>query len=179
MCIVPPQGAATRFPLATLILYFPGLYTYMEDLIHLEACHPLETPILTPAFQGGSSPLRWEEWDAGLRTHPDQRFRQYIVNRIRGGFRIGFDYRSTCWSRKRNMKSASENPQVVGSYLEEECKAGRVVGPLCPKDHPFVHTSSLGVIPKSTPGKWRLIVDLSSPEGGSVNDGIRSWCSLA
>ena len=28
-------------------------------------------------------------------------------------------------------------------------------------------------------GKWRLIVDLSLPEGGFVNDGIReSWCSL-
>ena len=78
------------------------------------------------------------------------------------------------------MKSAAENPQVVGSYLEEERKAGRVVGPLCPEDYPFVHTSSLGGILKSTPGKWRLIVDLSSPEGGSVNDGIReSWCSLA
>ena len=41
------------------------------------------------------------------------------------------------------MKSAAENPQVVGSYLEEERKAGRVVGPLCPEDYPFIHTSSL------------------------------------
>lgn len=37
-----------------------------------------------------------------------------------------------------------------------------------------------GVIPKSTPGKWRLIVDLSSPFGGSVNEGIHeSWCSMS
>ena len=28
------------------------------------------------------------------------------------------------------------------------------------------------MIPKSTPGKWRLILDLSSPRGASVNDGI-------
>ena len=28
------------------------------------------------------------------------------------------------------------------------------------------------VIPKSGPGKWKLILDLSSPQGGSVNDGI-------
>ena len=69
---------------------------------------------------------------------------------------------------------------MVGSYLEKKCEAGRVVGPVSPEDYPFVHTSSLGVILKSTPGKWSVIVDLSSPEGGSVNDAIREvWCLLA
>jgi len=39
--------------------------------------------------------------------------------------------------------------------------------------------SKFGVIPKGTPGKWRLIVDLSAPEGSSVNDGVdTSICSL-
>ena len=33
---------------------------------------------------------------------------------------------------------------------------------------------------KSTPGKWKLIVDMSSPEGFSVNDGIlEALCSLS
>ena len=38
----------------------------------------------------------------------------------------------------------------------------------------------MGVIPKSSqPGKWRLIVDLMSPQGASVNDGIEAdLCSL-
>ena len=36
-----------------------------------------------------------------------------------------------------------------------------------------VHISPLGVIPKrNKPGKWRLIVDLLSPQGARVNDGI-------
>ena len=36
------------------------------------------------------------------------------------------------------------------------------------------------MIPKSEPGKWRLIVDLSSPKGASVNDGIsKELCSLS
>ena len=36
-----------------------------------------------------------------------------------------------------------------------------------------VHYSPLGIIPKrNKPGKWRLIVDLSSPQGISINDGI-------
>ena len=35
------------------------------------------------------------------------------------------------------------------------------------------HTSPIGVIPKkSKPNKWRLILDLSSPSGHNVNDGI-------
>ena len=41
-----------------------------------------------------------------------------------------------------------------------------------------LHVSSFGVIPKKgQPDKWRPIVDLSSPQGHSVNDGIdpESW----
>ena len=45
---------------------------------------------------------------------------------------------------------------------------------------PKVHLSRFGIIPKSNqPGKWRLIVDLSHPEGRSVNNGISGeLCSL-
>ena len=52
---------------------------------------------------------------------------------------------------------------------------GRVAGPFNPPPSPFpnLQISSFGVIPKKgQPGKWRLIVDLSSPWGASVNDGI-------
>ena len=44
----------------------------------------------------------------------------------------------------------------------------------------MIHTSRFGVIPKGQTGKWRLIVDMSSPEGHSINDGIpESLCSLS
>lgn len=43
-----------------------------------------------------------------------------------------------------------------------------------------MHVSQFGVISKSEPGKWQLILDLSSPEGGSVNDGVsRELCSVS
>ena len=73
-----------------------------------------------------------------------------------------------------NMQSAMECPEVVREYIEKECIAGRLLGPLDPVLFLEVHTSRFGVIPKSDPGSWRLIVDLSAPEGASVNDGI-SW----
>ena len=44
-----------------------------------------------------------------------------------------------------------------------------------------VHISPFGVIPKKNkPNEWRLILDLSSPQGSSVNDGIsKELCSLS
>lgn len=43
-----------------------------------------------------------------------------------------------------------------------------------------IHVSAIGLIPKPhQPGRFRLIVDLSAPEGGSVNDGVSpALCSL-
>ena len=45
----------------------------------------------------------------------------------------------------------------------------------------MLHISRIGVIPKPhQPGKWRLITDLSSPKGGSVNDGVfPGLCSVS
>ena len=72
------------------------------------------------------------------------------------------------------MKSASE-------YLANEREAGRLLGPLAQKETEGVQISPFGVIPKSHQlGKWRLILDLSSLKGRSVNDGIsRQLCSLS
>ena len=40
---------------------------------------------------------------------------------------------------------------------------------------PLLQVNKMGVIPKGhTPGKWRLITDLSSPTCTSVNDGIET-----
>lgn len=114
-----------------------------------------------------------------LAAHPDQRFREYIVRGIRDGFRLGFSYPNSCTRAKKNMMSAEVHAQVVGEYLAEECAKGRVIGPLDIEALPAVQISRFGVIPKAA-GKWRLIVDLSSPEGASVNDGIQEKiCSLA
>ena len=72
---------------------------------------------------------------------------------------------------------------MVEQYLENECAPGRVLGPF-PGYLLGLHTSHVGVIPKkSQPGKWRLIIDLSTPQGFSINDGINDGinaevCSL-
>ena len=75
------------------------------------------------------------------------------------------------------MCSAYEHLEVV---LAQECRAARVLGPFPSSPLPQLQVSSFGVIPKRhQPGKWCLILDLSSPEGRSVNDGIdQTVCSL-
>ncbi len=69
---------------------------------------------------------------------------------------------------------------MVCEYLARKCAEGRVLGPFAEQMLPQLQLNQLGVVPKSTPGKWRLIVDLSAPEGFSVNDGIcKQHCSLS
>ena len=63
------------------------------------------------------------------------------------------------------MPSAQEQAAVVEEYLGKECA-------LYPNEWPCIHVNLFGVIPKSTPGKWRLITNLSAPLHGSINDGI-------
>ena len=152
----------------------------MEQLLGLDACRPATPVHLPPAMGTVSTPLDWREWDEALSSHPDQRLRSYLVNGLRVGFRVGYNYRTPCVKSRRNMASASANPDVVREYLATECAEGRVMGPFSPEDFPLVHVSRFGVIPKGSTGKWRLIVDLSSPEGGSVNDGVdANLCSIS
>ena len=125
---------------------------------------------VSPALEGVRSPLQWEVWQEHLRSHPDRDYAEYLICGLRDGFRIGFDYQGHKYrSSRENMRSAVERPEVVREYIEKEGIAGRLLGPLDPALFPEVHTSRSGVIPKSDPGSWRLIVDLSAPEGASVN----------
>ena len=104
-------------------------------------------------------------------SHPDQEFASYILRGIEQGFRVGFDAnRTQPRQRSGNLLSAIEQPEVIQTYLDKEVAAGRVAKASSVQG---IHCSPFGAIPKkSKPGQWRLLLDLSSPEGHSVNDGI-------
>ena len=160
---------------------FAGGYRYTPDLQVLDSCRATQPVRLPPSMWSISSPLRWREWQASLAKHPDECFARFIVNGIKEGFRIGYDYRSRgCKSPLRNMQSAAVCRSVVNAHLAKECAEGRVLGPFNESVVPQLHVSRPGVVPKHLPGQWRLIVDLSSPKGHSVNDGIsKDLCSLS
>ena len=67
----------------------------------------------------------------------------------------------------------SSHPDQQRVAAPDQQRLIRVAGPFPSSLLPNLQISSFGVIPKrGQPGKWRLIVDLSSPEGSSINDGI-------
>lgn len=72
---------------------------------------------------------------------------------------------------------------LIATYIQDECNAGCIIR-LDDKEAEGVQVSRFGVIPKPQQlGKWRLIMDLSSPKHNkhnSVNDGISpSLCSVS
>ena len=88
---------------------------------------------------------------------------------ITRGFRIGVPPGSRLVPCSSNRPSAVSLAEKVEEYLHGEVKAGSLYPSLAAN----VHVSPIGFIPKKNrPGKFRLIVDLSSPRGGSVNDAI-------
>ena len=103
-----------------------------------------------------------------------------MLQGIEFGFQLGFDRSATLESAKRNLPLAYE---AVWDYLEREIQAGRIIR--CKSQRLsnglLVHVNRIGVVPKGhATGQWRLITDLSFPEGKSVNDGINDvLCSMA
>ena len=153
-----------------------GKYIYTRDLQSLDLCRPSQPPgqYLSAV---NPSPLRWPAWCWVLELHPDQAFASYLAHGLREGFRIGFNYEKSCSPIYRNMISAMENLAVVREYIEEECQLGCLV-PVETLTTASVQLSLFGMIPKpGQPGRWHLIVNLSSPEGASMNDGSDSQLS--
>ena len=146
----------------------------------LDCLTPLSSPCkIPPEAYRTQTPLIKEVWHYHLQNHYQQDLVQYFLTSISNGFQIRF-HGTSLQSAKNNLVSVATHPEVVEDYLKHELSLGRMSGPypisLCPK----VHVNRFGVIPKShQPGKWRLITDLSHPQGQSVNDGISSHlCSL-
>ena len=151
-------------------------YYYRDHLLALDACHPLNENLSSFTSSSVMSPLVLENWSGELSAHPDKIFAQYILRGISQGFRIGFN-RSHHLSQNHSAM-LTQNPEVISQYLNHEASLARMK--VIPTSHAKdIHTSPIGAIPKNKPGKWRLIVDLSSPSDHSVNDGISSkWSSV-
>lgn len=129
------------------------------------------------------TPIQVAFFGSNLLHHEDQQYASWILRGLTEGFRIGFRRNGAALASSRtNMLSAMTHKDVVTSYLSKEMQAGRIVcvGPVEKAPELKVHISPFGVIPKKGRANcWRLILDLSSPDGKSVNDGIcKEWCSL-
>ena len=144
------------------------------DLLSLEAtatgqgpqCFRPATPLVLPA------------WELALRTHPDRQFADYILSGIHKGVHIGTDRTKRLHpARDGNLPSVQSLATLASQHIQQESSTGRLLGPLPQLLVSDCQVSPIGLIPKPhQPGKWHLIVDLSSPHGRSVNDAISVEC---
>ena len=126
-------------------------------VIKRQSPSPVSPEILQQMLQG---------YDAGRS--------RYLVNGFTSGFSIGcLGLPLQADTNIINMKSAFEFPQVIDMKICKEMALHRILGPFDspPIDLTF-RISPVGVVPKKLPGEYRMIHNLSYPEGSSVNDYI-------
>ena len=91
----------------------------------------------------------------------------FFISGFRHGFYLGYQGpRESCFVK--NSDSTKDNGEVVNTKLKKEMKMGRIAGPFIMPPFKKIRVSPLAVIPKSTPGEYRLIHNLSAPLGDSV-----------
>ena len=157
---------------------FGSHYRYTTHLMELSASSSPSPHCAWPTYQ---SPIKLDQLAPFIARHPDRALASYIQRGLQTGFKIGYSQDRACLrSHSINHPSALQNQAVVDDRITAELAAGRLLGPLSPDLARAVHTSPLGLVPKAHQhNRWRLICDLSSPHGGSVNDGISpELCSL-
>lgn len=127
-------------------------------------------PVQSPPTKPLPTPINVDSLAAELQGYVSTVYKNLI-----DGFKFGFDLGvigSKGKSIAKNHRSALDNPEVVLYKLAKESLKKRIAGPFkFPPFHNLV-CSPLGIVPKSEPGKYRLIHDLSFPKHNSVNSRI-------
>lgn len=111
-----------------------------------------------------------------LQAYPNRRFVDTLMSIVLTGVRVGFQGNPDGITQSLNHSSALQHPEVVRQTIQDEIRKERVVE-IAESDLPSsgYFCSPIGLVPKTIDGVqtgWRVIFDLSSPLGFSVNDGI-------
>ena len=154
-----------------------GSYYYTDQLLSLNSTSTNTSHHLISYLSlSANSPLILSQWQHELHHHPDKRYTKYILQGIEEGFKIGFGDSRILQPSTSNL--STPNPSVITDYLAKEVFLNRMWKYPLNAAPPGIHISPVGAIPKKNkPGKYRLLMDLSSPKNFSVNDGIDSALS--
>lgn len=117
-----------------------------------------------------TTPVNWDKLNNELEWY-DQDLRSYLVNGFKNGFSIG------CVSTPnapfpKNHSSALKHSNVIQDHIRKGLSLKIIAGPYATPPYSQFVSSPLGVVPKSEPGKFRVIHDLSYPKENSVNSYI-------
>ena len=96
----------------------------------------------------------------------------FIVNGLETGFDLCFEGERVSTIGKNSM-SVNANLQAARDKVRAELKQGRIAGPFSSPPFPVFKVAPLALREKATPGKFRLLHDLSHPyDDRSTNAGI-------
>ena len=146
---------------------WPSLFTLL-------CCFCVARPLAKPCVHQSlclcclaPTPINVEELETALGGYPNREAAEVLLRGFTEGFQLGFSGERVAMET-HNLHSARDFPAVLSKKLEKELQLGRIVGPF--QDPPLhnLRVSPLGLVPKSTPGKFRLIHHLSWPDQSSV-----------
>jgi hypothetical protein len=103
--------------------------------------------------------------------HYDKNEAKFLLEGFTKGFSIHYSGPRVHRDAK-NLRSTALNPDVISAQIIKEIKLGRVAGPFSKRPFPNLIVSPIGLVPKKTPGEYRMIHHLSYPSGESINDFI-------
>lgn len=87
----------------------------------------------------------------------------------------GYQHDAPFRSPPLNMESARLHSEGVSRYIADELARRHILGTIPPSLQPRLHLNQFRDIPKGhNTGKWRLITNLSFPQGSRVKNGIDS-----
>lgn len=100
---------------------------------------------------------------ANYLTGYDSDRAQFLLNGFRSGFNLEFEGKRG-YQFNLNLKSALENKEVVNDKIFKELQAGRIQGPFSDPPIPSIKIYPLCIVPKKSPGQFRIIHHLSFPD---------------
>ena len=105
-----------------------------------------------------------------LTGYPDLNMVNYLLSGFKQGFLIGYEGLDFLLIT-HNLPSATDNPEQVAAAIIKELERGHTAGPFIHPPFENFQCSPLGAVPKKD-GTHCLIIDLSSPDGLSINNFI-------
>ena len=165
-----PNGIFGFIPRGPLKIY-DGTSVSWNPIPDIIRAHLLVRDSGLPNYLGCHIPvnsnLNCENWIHYLQNYWDSQ----LVDLLKYGFPLDFDRPSPLVATEENHKSALLNSSHVPKYISEELSHKAILGPF--KDKPIhLHTSPLMVRDKQDSTAKRTIMDLSWPQGLSVNHGV-------
>ena len=119
----------------------------------------------------GKSPIKIKSLQQLLKSYPNERAARFLESGFTEGFCLNYTGPRMPVDLP-NLKSAENNKDITQEKIRKEIKLGRYIGPFESRPLKNLRTNPIGLVPKKSPGDYRLINHLSYPPGYSVNDFI-------